>query len=113
MLLTFLDGADETPLVSLDDFAAGNRLERGVPARLAETADGTVLVTTVYDLLMAQYGVPRGLPGAYPEDYDDENAPYTPAWAERYTGVGRKDVLQFAREWATRLPIFRTLPSTT
>ncbi|MHC4452841.1 MAG: molybdopterin-dependent oxidoreductase, partial [Planctomycetota bacterium] len=52
------------------------------------------------DLLMAQYGVPRGLDGDYPESYDDENAPYTPAWSERFTGVGRKDLIRFAREWA-------------
>jgi len=50
---------------------------------------------------MAQYGVPRGLGGAYPQDYDDENAPYTPAWSERYTGIGRKDLLKFAREWGS------------
>ncbi len=26
---------------------------------------------------------------------------YTPAWQERYTGVDRQTVIQFAREWAT------------
>jgi len=34
--------------------------------------------------MMAQYGVPRGLPGEYPEGYDDRRAPYTPAWQEQY-----------------------------
>ncbi|MCG8606887.1 molybdopterin-dependent oxidoreductase, partial [bacterium] len=58
-------------------------------------------ITTVYDLLMAQYGVPRGLSGAYPENYDDENAPYTPAWAEKYTGLSRADLIRFAQEWAS------------
>ena len=29
-----------------------------------------VIVATNYDLLMAQYGVPRGLPGQYPADYN-------------------------------------------
>ena len=48
---------------------------------------------------MAQYGVPRGLPGEYPADYDDENAPYTPAWQEKYTGMGRDTLIRFAREW--------------
>ena len=50
---------------------------------------------------MAQYGVPRGLSGAYPENYDDENAVYTPAWPEKYTGLSRKDLVRFAQEWAS------------
>ena len=61
----------------------------------------TVTFATVYDLLMAQYGVPRGLVGAYPENYDDPDAPFTPAWAENYTGIGRKDLIQFARDWGS------------
>ncbi|MCB9830055.1 MAG: hypothetical protein H6806_09885 [Planctomycetes bacterium] len=49
-----------------------------------------MLVATVHDLLMAQYGVPRGLSGDYPVDYDDADAPYTPAWSEKYTGIARR-----------------------
>ena len=49
---------------------------------------------------MAQYGVGRGLPGAYPESYDDV-AVYTPAWSERYTGISRETLIRFAREWAS------------
>jgi nitrate reductase alpha subunit len=49
---------------------------------------------------MAQYGVGRGLDGDYPADYTDENAAYTPAWQEIFTGVDSNTVLQFAREWA-------------
>jgi len=87
--------------VSFDDFAEGSSMLRGVPIRWVETEDGAkVPVATIYDVLMAQYGVGRGLPGAYPEDFDDVDAPYTPAWAERFTGMGREMVLRFAREWA-------------
>jgi nitrate reductase alpha subunit len=57
-------------------------------------------VTTVYDILMAQFGVPRGLEGDYPVDYDDEDKPYTPAWSEKYTGLSRDNLIKFAREWA-------------
>jgi nitrate reductase alpha subunit len=99
-VLTFLDGADEVVDVTFDDFAEGRARVRGVPAKRVALATGeTVLVATVYDLLMAQYGVPRGLPGDYPAGYDDEDAPYTPAWAEKYTGMGRDMLLRFAREW--------------
>ena len=67
-------------MVELDDFAEARALSRGVPARRVRTAGGEeVLVATTFDLLMAQYGVPRGLEGDYPADYDDEDKPYTPA----------------------------------
>ena len=99
--LTFLEQSDGVAQVRLDDFAGGDKLERGVPYRTVRTESGdTVRVATIYDVLMAQYGVPRGLPGAYPSDYDDENAPYTPAWSERYTGIDRETLIRFAREWA-------------
>ena len=49
---------------------------------------GGRLVTTVFDLMLAQYGVARaGLPGDWPTGYDDAAAPYTPAWQEAITGV--------------------------
>ncbi len=99
--LTFVNEADEVVLAELDDFAAGGTVRRGVPARRVTLADGSeVLVATCFDLLMAQYGVGRGLAGDYPADYDDEHAPYTPAWAEKYTGMGRETLIRFAREWA-------------
>jgi len=98
--LTFLGAADEVIEVRLDDFGEGKSIARGVPVkRIAGVCGETITVATVYDLLMAQYGVGRGLPGAYPADYNDESAPYTPAWAEKYTGVGRDVILRFAREW--------------
>ena len=97
-VLTFLGG--ESLEVELDDFGEGRTIARGVPVKRIETADGaTVAVATVYDLLMAQYGVPRGLGGDYPADYNDESAPYTPAWSEKYTGMGRDTLIRFAREW--------------
>jgi nitrate reductase alpha subunit len=98
--LTFLEDNDGTAPVSFDNFGEGATLSRDVPVKKLELADGsTATVTTVYDLLMAQYGVARGLGGAYPAGYDDETAPYTPAWAEKYTGMSRNDVIRFAREW--------------
>ncbi|HXE89429.1 MAG TPA: nitrate reductase subunit alpha [Terriglobales bacterium] len=101
-VLTFLGKSDEVVRVQFEDFGGGRKLSRAVPARRVQTAAGeTVLVATVYDLLMAQYGVARGLEGEYPADYDDENLPYTPAWAEKYTGMSRQMLLRFAREWAT------------
>jgi nitrate reductase alpha subunit len=101
--LTFLSQHDSVVMVGFDDFGAADnapRLKREVPTRQIQGANGqTITVTTVYDVMMAQYGVNRGLGGQYPKDYDDASAPYTPAWSEQYTGLGRQDVLKFAREW--------------
>ncbi|MCZ2079041.1 MAG: nitrate reductase subunit alpha [Bryobacteraceae bacterium] len=98
--LTFLNSGDGVEQVEFDDFGEARSIRRGVPVRRIRTASGEVVtVTTVYDLLMAQFGVPRGLEGAYPESYDDEQAPYTPAWSEKYTGMSRQMVIRFAREW--------------
>ena len=100
--LTFLEDSDAVVDVELDDFGAGVSLNRGVPVKTLTTKDGEeIQVTTIYDLLMAQYGVNRGLSGAYPADYNDEKAPYTPAWSEKYTGIDREVLIRFAREWAT------------
>ena len=99
--LTFLNASDDVAQIQFDDFSAASVFTRGVPVKTLTTADGgTVTVATVYDLLMAQYGVERGLAGAYPGGYDDESAPYTPAWAEKFTGISGDVVIRFAREWA-------------
>ncbi len=74
---------------------------RGVPIKRVRNKDGEeVIVTTAYDLLLAQVGVRRGLSGAYPENYDDASAPFSPAWQEQETGVSRDLVIRVAREWA-------------
>ena len=99
--LSFLNRGDGEVPVRLDNFGEGNSLVRAVPVKKIKTANGTITVTTVYDLLMAQYGVPRGLSGDYPKDYNDEDTPYTPAWAEKYTGLSRDNLIKFAREWGS------------
>jgi nitrate reductase / nitrite oxidoreductase, alpha subunit len=74
----------------------GELMRRGVPA----VHVAGQLVTTVLDLLLAQYGVGRdGLPGDWPVDYDDP-VPHTPAWQESITGVDRHLTARVAREFA-------------
>ena len=59
------------------------------------------MVTTVFDMLLAQYGVRReGLPGDWPSSYDDASAPYTPAWQETVTGVPASACARIGREFA-------------
>jgi nitrate reductase alpha subunit len=98
-LLTLLDKQDDVFQVEFVDYGLDKKRWRGVPVKYIKTTDGKVPVTTVYDLMMAQYGVGRGLAGDYPENYTDRFAAYTPAWQEMFTGIGSDTLLQFAAEW--------------
>ncbi|WP_341684045.1 nitrate reductase subunit alpha [Nocardia farcinica] len=99
-LLTLYGRADAEPVaVRLPRYDADQPgvLVRGVPT---VTVAGR-RVTTVFDLLLAQYGVGRaGLPGDWPTGYDDATAPYTPAWQETITGVPAVQAERIAREFA-------------
>ncbi|MGI9557836.1 MAG: nitrate reductase subunit alpha, partial [Solirubrobacterales bacterium] len=100
--LTMLGHHDELVEVELPRFDTGESeggatMRRGVPARRI----GNRLVTTVFDLFSAQLGVAReGLPGEWPESYEDASIPYTPAWQEEITGVDAGLVTRIAREFA-------------
>src|ERR671916_1022334 len=90
------DGGVELHLPRFDTAEPGV-LRRGVPTR---TVAGK-LVTTVFDLLLAQYGVHRpGLPGTWPTGYDDAEQPCTPAWQEPITGVSAAAAQRIGREFA-------------
>ena len=100
-LLSVYDTRDDAVEVELPRFDAGDGKvayeSRGVPVRRV----GERLVTTVLDLMLAQYGVGReGLPGSWPTGYDDPSAPATPAWQQEHTGVPAQQVERLAREWA-------------
>ena len=75
-------------------------LVRKVPAKRVQLKDGEALVASVFDLFVANYGVDRGFGGAHVAKSYDENVPYTPAWAEKITGVPRDQIIQVAREFA-------------
>jgi len=53
--LSFAETHDKVVQVGFDDFAAGSVVERGVPVRTVQTDQGPKMVTTVFDLIMAQY----------------------------------------------------------
>ena len=97
--LTLLgDDAVEVLLPRFDALdGSGGVLRRGVPVRRVAGK----LVTTVFDLMLAQYGVQRdGLPGMWPAGYADADEPYTPAWQESITSVPAAQVVRVAREMA-------------
>ncbi len=75
-------------------------LKHKIPARKIKTKDGEILVATVFDLMVANYGVDQGLGGEHLAKNFDDDAPYTPAWQEKVTGVSREKVITIAREFA-------------
>lgn len=78
-----------------------NVLLHKLPVKRLQLASGDdVLVTTVYDLMLANYGVDRGLNDEHCASHYDEIKAYTPAWAEKISGVPREHIIRTAREFA-------------
>jgi len=112
-LLSFLDNSDEVLPVAFPYF--GNQehdqaifahsdhdsiLNRKVPVKTLQLAEGTVKAVTIYDLMLANYGLDRGLDDDQVAQSYDDDVPYTPAWQEKITGVDRAQIIQVAREFA-------------
>ncbi len=75
-------------------------LTRNVPVKTLKLADGECQVATVYDLFLANYGIDRGFGGDFVAKSFEDNMPYTPAWAEKITGVKADQTITVAREFA-------------
>ncbi|MCP6001260.1 nitrate reductase subunit alpha, partial [Klebsiella pneumoniae] len=72
-----------------------------LPAKQLTLASGeSGLVVSVYDLILANYGLDRGLDDVNAAKDFAEVKAYTPAWAEQITGVPRQHIEQIAREFA-------------
>lgn len=109
-----LDLGDVKPALSLIDVEGAEGVEIALPCFEDPRGEGTIirrgvpavrvgehLVTTVLDLMLAQYGVGRdGLPGQWPSGYDDVTSPYTPAWQAEITSVPAEACIRIAREFA-------------
>ncbi len=99
--LTLLGVQEQIARVNFIEYGSGQQFQRSVPARFVNTRTGRVVVTTVYDLLMAQFDVSRGMDGESEASFEDPAAPYTPAWQEKWTGISAATAIKFAREWAS------------
>lgn len=99
--LSLLGNHDEVLKIKLPYFDDNGRhvMERAVPVKRIEKGDKTLFVTSVYDLVLAKYGIDRNLGDPCPKSYGD-NQPFTPAWQEEITGVDFNTVVQIAREFA-------------
>ncbi|RRD90185.1 nitrate reductase subunit alpha [Conchiformibius steedae] len=101
--LSLKNHADEVVSVGFAYFGGehGDMAYRKVPVKKIRLADGSeTLVATVFDLMLANYGVEHGLNDENcARDYFDDK-PYTPAWQEKHTGVKPEMVIRVAREFA-------------
>jgi len=112
LYLTLLDERDEVATVSFPYFGGveheqfthneqGDVLQRRVPVKQIRTADGReVKVATVFDLMVAHYGIDRGLDDSAVASSYGDNVPYTPKWQESITSVPAEHVIRVAREFA-------------
>ena len=84
-------------------------IERAIPTITVQTVDGPVKVTTVYDLILANYGIDRGIGGEVATSYTDDT-PYTPTWQEKITGVKADIAIATAREFADNAEKLKVVP---
>ena len=76
-------------------------LERKVPAKRVRLKGGReVLAASVFDLMVANYGIDRGLGGGNVATSLGDDIPYTPAWQEKITRIPSETVARIAREFA-------------
>lgn len=102
--LSLFNNHDQATPVAFSYFAGDQQSEqiiRNVPTKTITLADGSqALVTTVFDLSVANYGIDRGLGGGNVASSFMDDIPYTPKWQEKHTGVKPEMVIQVAREFA-------------
>ncbi|MDD2279627.1 MAG: nitrate reductase subunit alpha, partial [Bacteroidales bacterium] len=109
--LSFVDGYDEVVEVAFPYFGGDDYkhehfnatsheeiINRKIPVR--KSPDGKFMYCTVFDLTIANYGLSLGLKGEPASPDYSEDAPYTPAWQEKITGVPASHIISTARQFA-------------
>ncbi len=86
--------------VTFEEFGLDVKAKRGVPVKYVTTTDGKkVAVATIFDVMMAHYGVPRGLSGDYPEDYKIRSLHILQLGRRYLQELIVRQIIQIAREW--------------
>ena len=113
LMMSFIQEEDRDDVVGVDfPYFGGQATEnfvkcehpdvmtKNVPVKKIKVGKKTILVATVFDLFCANYGLDRGLGGDWVSNDYAEDIPYTPAWAEKITGVPADKIEVVAREFA-------------
>lgn len=74
-------------------------IQRKVPVKKLQQEN--IYYCTVFDLMVANYGLSRGLDDANAAHSFDQHLPYTPKWQENITGVPAEQIITIARQFAT------------
>ncbi len=98
--LSLIDTKTHIVDVAFADFLNNSITKRKVCAVKINQNDKEYLLATVFDLLGAHYGIYRGLGDDNAAKSYNEDALYTPAWAEKITGVKKELIIKIAREFA-------------
>jgi nitrate reductase alpha subunit len=112
-LLSFIDNYDSVFSVGFPYYGGENHkhtyfkntnhnnvLFRHVPVKKIVCNGNVIFVSTVFDLLVANYGIDRGLGGKNVALSYNDDIPYTPFWQEHITGVKKEDVIGLALQFA-------------
>ncbi|MCR5573893.1 MAG: nitrate reductase subunit alpha [Bacteroidaceae bacterium] len=75
-------------------------IEHKIPAVKVDTKEGTMWCANVFDILMAHYGIDRGLGDENCAKSYDDDKPFTPKWQEQITGVPASRIIQTAKAFA-------------
>jgi nitrate reductase / nitrite oxidoreductase, alpha subunit len=73
-------------------------IKRKIPVR--KSPEGDFYYCTVFDLMIANYGISRGLDDENSASQYDQDLSYTPAWQEKITGVPAAQIISTARQFA-------------
>jgi len=111
--LSFKNNSDEIISVGFPYFASkdythkyfkntthSDILCRNIPVKKINLKNGFSYITTVFDLLVANYGIDRKLGGLNVASSYYDDVPYTPLWQESITGIKAKDVIHVAQQFA-------------
>ena len=75
-------------------------LNREVPVKIISINQQDVYIATVFDLMVANYGIDRQLNDPDTAKSYNDNVPYTPLWQEQITGIKSHDAITLARQFA-------------
>ncbi len=111
--ITFVNNYDKLLLVSFPYFSGSNYnhnyfhgtyhnniIDRNIPVKLVKISNKIIYYTTVFDILVSNYGIDRGLGGYNTAFNYSDNIPYTPLWQQKITGISKDCVLSISREFA-------------
>lgn len=111
--LSFIDGNDQILSIKFPYYASSKYqhfyftstehddiLSRQVPVKIINIDGKKTYIATVFDLLVANYGIDRQLNDTNVAKSYNDNVPYTPLWQEKITGIKAHDVITLARQFA-------------